>query len=119
MVNFITNTVAAISFRDFQDCSQNSRKPPCCTDFYEVCYPFYPPLWDTIRESVTVLANFANLLKNRGTSDVHGLFPLSTYYYDILLLVLGTGHLSQGERRGEEQSLSKKRVPTDRYVLGV
>ena len=29
---------------------------------------------------------------------------------------LGMGRLSQGERRGKEKSLSKKRVPTDRYV---
>ena len=52
-------------------------------------------------------------------SDVHGLFPLSAKYYDILLFVLGTGCLSQGKRRGKEKSLSKKRVPTNRYVLGV
>ena len=30
---------------------------------------------------------------------------------------LGRGHLSQGKRRGKEKILSKKRVPTDRYVL--
>ena len=53
------------------------------------------------------------------SSDVHALLPLSANYYDILLLVLGTGRLSQGERRGKEKSLSKKRDPIDRYVLGV
>ena len=51
--------------------------------------------------------------------NVHAIFPLSANYYDILLLVLGMGRLSQGERRGKEKSLSKKRVPTDKYVLGV
>ena len=64
-VNFITNTGAEISFHDFRDCSQNSREPPCCTGFYEVCYPFYLPLWDTTWRSVAVSANFANLLKTR------------------------------------------------------
>ena len=64
-VNFITNTVAAISFRDFRDCFQNSHEPPCYTDCCEVCYPFYPPLWDTTWRSVAVSANFANLLKTR------------------------------------------------------
>ena len=34
------------------------------------------------------------------------------------MFVLGTGCLSQGERRGKEKSLSIKRVPTDRYVWG-
>ena len=62
-VHFLTNTVVAVSFRDFRECSQNLLEPPCCTDFYEVCYPFYPPLWGTTWESVAVLANFANLLK--------------------------------------------------------
>ena len=42
MVDFITNTVAAVFFRDFRDCSQNSHGPPCCTDFYGVSYPIYP-----------------------------------------------------------------------------
>ena len=65
IVNFITNNAAAFSFRDFRECSQNSREPPCCIDFYEVYYPFYPPLWDTTWESVAVSANFANLLKTR------------------------------------------------------
>ena len=56
---------------------------------------------------------------SRGRPKYVAFFPLHANYYDMLLFVLGTGHLSQGERRGKEKSLSKKRVPTDRYVLGV
>ena len=63
---------------------------------------------NTIEEATSLLQEHED--------DVHGLFPLSANYYDILLFVLGTGHLSQGERRHKEKSLSKKRVPTDRYV---
>ena len=33
MVNFITNTTVTVSFRDFQECSQNLHEPPCCFDF--------------------------------------------------------------------------------------
>ena len=62
-VNFITNTVAAVSFCNFRDCSQNSHEPPCYTNFCEACYPFYLPLWDTTWGSVAVSVNFANLLK--------------------------------------------------------
>ena len=56
---------------------------------------------------------------SRGCSMYMAFFPLSANYYDILLFILGMGCLSQGERRGKEKNLSKKRVPTDRYVLGV
>ena len=82
----------AVSFRDFRECSQNSREPPCYTDFYEVCYPFYLPLWGTTWESVAVLANFANLLKTRTVfRHAHAGFSLNANYYNILLLVLGMG----------------------------
>ena len=64
MVNSITNTAVTVSYRDFRECSQNSREAPCGTDFYEV-YPFYPPLLDTAWKLVAVLANLANLLKTR------------------------------------------------------
>ena len=59
------------------------------------------------------------------SQNLHGLstymapFFLTAKYYNILMFVLGMGRLSQGERRGKEKSLSIKRVPTDRYVLGV
>ena len=43
---------------------------------------------------------------------------LTAKYYVIFNVCLGTGRLSQGERRGKEKSSSKKRVPTDRYVFG-
>ena len=68
---------------------------------------------------VAALANFANLLKTCFAVRRTWPFSLSANYYDILSFILGTGRLSQGERRGKEKSLSKKRVPTDRYVLGV
>ena len=55
---------------------------------------------------------------SRGLSTYMAPLFLTAKYCDILMFVLGTGRLSQGERRGKEKSLSKKRVPTDRYVLG-
>ena len=83
-------------------------------------YPFYPPLWATACRSVAVLANFANVLKTCiAFWRTQPPWFLTTKYYDIFLNVcLGTGCLSQGERRGKENSLRKKRVPTDRYIWG-
>ena len=56
---------------------------------------------------------------SRGLSLYMAPLFLTAKYCVIFNVCLGTGCLSQGKRRGKEKSLSKKRVPTDRYVLGV
>ena len=73
--------------------------------FCEVCYPFFPPLWATAWRSVAFLANFANLLKTCvAFKRTRPPWFLTTKYYDIFIVCLGTGHLSQGERRGKEKN---------------
>ena len=90
--------------------------------FYKVYYLFYPPIHGMPHgRSVACFSEFCESSQNsRGHPTYIAFLPLSTSYdFDILLFILGMGHLSQGERRGKEKSLSKKRVPTNRYVLGV
>ena len=87
--------------------------------FFMTFYPFYPLLWTTAQRSVAVLANFANLLKTRiAFCRTWPPLFLNAKYCDIFKCLLGTGLLSQGERRGKEKSLSEKRVPINRYVWG-
>ena len=55
---------------------------------------------------------------SRGLSMYLAPLFLTAKYCVVFNVCLGTGGLSQGERRGKEKSLSKKRIPTDKYVLG-
>ena len=61
---------------------------------------------------------FESSQNSRGPPTYMALLYLTAKYYDIFNVCLGTGRLSQGKRRGKEKSLSKKRVPTDRYIWG-
>ena len=54
-------------------------------------------------QSVAVLANFANLLKTRIVPNTHVVFPLSANYYNILLLVLGTGAPKPRRKEGQRE----------------
>ena len=101
----------------YTDSSQNSRESPCGTNFYEV--PILPTFMDYCMEVGDCLSKFCESSQNSRSLSTYTPLVLTAKYYDIFkCLFLGTGCLSQGERRGKEKSLSKKRVPTDRYVWG-
>ena len=63
--------------------------------------------------------NLANVLQICAVHMMWMPFPLSYKYYGyFIILFVGVGCLSQGKGRAKRKVLSKKRVPTDRYVLG-
>ena len=118
MVNSITNTAVTVFYHDFRQCSQNSCGPPCGTGFYEVFTPF-THFYGLSHIGRWQFSEFCESSQNlRSLLTYMAPLFLTTKYHDVFNVCLGMGRLSQGERRGKEKSLSKKRVPTDRYVWG-
>ena len=104
VVIFITNTRVGVRIREFRDCSQNLRRPPCYIYFCRICGWFYLPFMGYNMEVSSCFTNSVNILKIRMALMMCMPFPLSATYYSYFYYCFwGWGALAKAKEGQREK----------------